>query len=246
MHDIVTSNLCNLRLPTVSPLPTREPGLHDVRPRCSPRPQLPRTTGSTRRSSRRLQALSPKSASPSTAPSLDAATTNNTDPRHSRLHQITRTVTPGQLGTVPPPPPPPHPLHNYHVVTDRDARTPRERWRSAVSPGKTHVLTGDSVFRQIKPELMYPHKVHQKISVSGLIVEDLLLWLQNVPKCRDVQLLVVHVGVNTVTESMWRALLKLLKSVFPSAVVQLSSLIPPQGKHPLRKTVAASNAALVK
>ena len=105
LHDIVTSNLCNLRLPTVSPLPTREPGLHDVRPRCSPRPQLPRTTGSTRRSSRRLQALSPKSASPSTAPSLDAATTNNTDPRHSRLHQITRTVTPGQLGTVPPPPP---------------------------------------------------------------------------------------------------------------------------------------------
>ena len=52
-------------------------------------------------------------------------------------------------------------------------------------------------------------------------------------------------GVNTVTESMWRALLKLLKSVFPNAVVQLSSLIPPQGEHPLRKTVAASNAALV-
>ena len=45
---------------------------------------------------------------------------------------------------------------------------------------------------------------------------------------------------------MWRALLKLLKSVFPNAVVQLSSLIPPQGEHPLRKTVAASNAALVK
>ena len=96
-----------------------------------------------------------------------------------------------------------------------------------------------------------PHQAQQKISVSGLTVDDLLLWLQNVPKCRDVQLLVVHVGVNTcwvntVTESMWRALLKLLKSVFPSAVVQLSSLIPPQGEHPLRKTVAASNAALVK
>ena len=99
---------------------------------------------------------------------------------------------------------------------------------------------------------MYPHKAQQKIfSISGLTVDDLLHWLQNVPKCRDVQLLVVHVGVNTcwvntVTESMWRALLKLLKSVFPNAVVQLSSLIPPQGEHPLRKTVAASNAALVK
>ena len=88
---------------------------------------------------------------------------------------------------------------------------------------------------------MYPHKAQQKISISGLTVDDLLHWLQNVPKCRD-----VHVGVNTVTESMWRALLKLLKSVFPNAVVQLSSLIPPQGEYPLRKTVAASNAALVK
>ena len=39
---------------------------------------------------------------------------------------------------------------------------------------------------------MYPHKAHQKISVFGLTVKDLLHWLQNVPKCRDVQLLVVH------------------------------------------------------
>ena len=131
--------------------------------------------------------------------------------------------------------------------TDRDARTPRERMAECrVSPGKTHVLIGDSVFGQIRPELMYPHKAQQKISISGLTVDDLLHWLQNVPKCRDVQLLVVHVGVNTVTESMWGALLKLLKSVFPNAVVHLSSLIPPQGEHSLRKTVAASNAALVK
>ena len=34
--------------------------------------------------------------------------------------------------------------------TDRDARTPRERMAECiVSPGKTHVLIGDSVFRQI-------------------------------------------------------------------------------------------------
>ena len=215
-HETVTTNLCNLRLPTVSPSPTGEPGLHDVRPRCSPRPQLPRTTGNTRRSSRRLRALSPKSASPSAAPV-----------------PVSQHIKPTR-----------------HLVTP--TRTPRERMAECrVSPGKTHVLTGDSVFGQIRPELMYPHKAQQKISVSGLTVDDLLHWLQNVPKCRDVQLLVVHVGVNTcwvntVTESMWRALLKLLKSVFPNAVVQLSSLIPPQGEHPLRKTVAASNAALVK
>ena len=140
------------------------------------------------------------------------------------------------------------PLSPHHHQITRTV-TPRERRAECrVSPGKTQALTGDSVFRQMKPELMYPHKAQQKISVSGLTVDDLLHWLQNVPKFRDVQLLVVHVGVNTcwmntVTESMWRAL---LKSVFLNAVVQLSSLIPPQGEHPLRKTVAASNAALVK
>ena len=93
-----------------------------------------------------------------------------------------------------------------------------------VSPGKT---PADCV-----PTNQTLTKHSKMISVSSLTVDDLLHWLQNVPKCRDVQLLVVHVGantcwVNTVTESMWRALLKLLKSVFPNAVVQLSSLIPP-------------------
>ena len=38
LHETVTSNLCNLQLPTVSPSPGGEPGLHDVRLRCSPRP----------------------------------------------------------------------------------------------------------------------------------------------------------------------------------------------------------------
>ena len=199
--------------------------------------------------------------------SLDAATTYNTDPSHDSTIDNHDSTPPVPSAITAPPPnhtdrdarttrdsPPirssstrPSPRH-----TDRDARTPRERMAECrVSPGKTHVLIGDSVFGQIRPELMYPHKAQQKISISGLTVDDLLHWLQNVPKCRDVQLLVVHVGVNTcwvntVTESMWRALLKLLKSVFPNAVVQLSSLIPPQGEHPLRKTVAASNAALVK
>ena len=171
--------------------------------------------------------------------SLDAATTYNTDPSHDSTIDSHDSAPPVPSAITASPP-------NH---TDRDARTPRERMAEyRVSSGKTQALTGDSVFRQMKPELMYPDKAQQKISVSGLTVDDLLHWLQNVPKFRDVQLLVVHVGVNTcwmntVTESMWRAL---LKSVFLNAVVQLSSLIPPQGEHPLRKTVAASNAALVK
>ena len=129
--------------------------------------------------------------------SIDAATTYNTDPSHDstidnhdstpprgpplspRHHQITRIVTPGQLGTpIRSTSTRPLPRH-----TDRDARTPRERMAECrVSPGKTHVLIGDSVFGQIRPELMYPHKAQQKISISGLTVDDPLHWLQNVPK----------------------------------------------------------------
>ena len=98
------------------------------------------------------------------------------------------------------------------------------RGPSAYQPNALPLGQTGSQFRQIKPELMYPHKAHQKISVSGLTVEGLLHWLENIPKRRDVQLLVVHVGVdtcwvNTVTESTWRALLKLA-----NADVQISSI----------------------
>ena len=47
--------------------------------------------------------------------------------------------------------------------------------RGAESLLAPHVLIGDSVFRQIKPELMYLHKAQQKISVSGLTVDDLII-----------------------------------------------------------------------
>ena len=45
LQETVTSNLCSLRLPTVLPSPGGEPGLHDVSPGCSPRPQLPGQPG---------------------------------------------------------------------------------------------------------------------------------------------------------------------------------------------------------
>ena len=106
LHGTVTSNLCNLRLPTVSPSPTGEPGLHDVRPRCSPRPRLPRTTGSTRRSSRRLQAFSPKSASPSAAP---VPVSQHIEPtRHLDHTRATPPTTPRQSATPHPVTPSPH------------------------------------------------------------------------------------------------------------------------------------------
>ena len=72
-------------------------------------------------------------------------------------------------------------------------------------------------------------------------------WLQRVPKCGDVPLVVVHVGINTcwmnaVKDSMRRGPIQLLKTLD----AHISSIVSPQGDHPLKKTVAASDAVLVK
>ena len=369
LDETVTSNLRNLRLPTVSPSPTGS-GLRDIGSKTTPSPkgQMPRTGAS--RFSRRLKALSPKSATPSAgqvtptnAPTQPQPTSpgtplsarhitpisltphpENTHPdlitlletakkqiqaqlkQHIKVKvdNLTDTVTSlsnkvieltkqnkdmkSQIGDLrkcvcalkqakqqprphadtdsetdhePPltesPESPetvetvnvetenrfsvlcPSPTddadriqHSDRDVNNRDVKTPKQQLAECrVSTGTTHLLIGDSVFRPVKPDLMFPGKSHQKLSISGLAVDDLTHWLQNVPKCRDVQLVVVHVGVNscwtnTVMESTWRGLLKLLKTVFPDAAIQASSIIPPQGAHPLRKSVAASNAALVK
>ena len=117
---------------------------------------------------------------------------------------------------------------------------------------------GDPVFKRINPDPMYPmaQQSEPNIIVSDLTVDDLMHWLQRVPKYGEVHLVVIHVEVNTcwvttVPESVWRGLLKLLKTVF--LIVMLMSppfsLPPPPNKKKkctLRKAVAASNAALVK
>ena len=96
---------------------------------------------------------------------------------------------------------------------------------------------------------MFPTTAHQKLAVPGLTVSDVVHWLRNVPRCREVRVVVVHVGINscwenTLRESDWRHLVRLLKTVFPSSQLILSASVPPAGHHPLRKTVAVSNTAL--
>ena len=96
---------------------------------------------------------------------------------------------------------------------------------------------------------MFPNTRHQKISVSGLTVDDLMHWLNNIPRCKDARLVVIHVGINTcwqntITESCWEGLIKLLKKIFPGAQLHVSSIVPPRGNHPISKTVGVSNAAL--
>ena len=127
---------------------------------------------------------------------LDAVTTYNTDPNHDSTIDSHESTPPIPSAITAPPPkhtdrdarttrdsPPIRSISTRSSPrhTDRDARTPRERMAECrVSPGKTHVLIGDSVFGQIRPELMYPHKAQQKISVSGFTMDDLLHCLQHV------------------------------------------------------------------
>ena len=150
LHETVTWNLCSLRLPTVSPSPAGESGLHDVRPRCSPRSLLPKTTGSTR-SSRRLQALSPKSASaapvPVSQPNIQtrqlvpSRATPPITPRQ-QVYPVTPPTTPLQQGyLVTPPPQPaskPTQSHLHHTppasLPSHTATTPRQQAYQVTPP----------------------------------------------------------------------------------------------------------------
>ena len=116
-------------------------------------------------------------------------------------------------------------------------------------PSTSHLLLGDSLLCPVRPDLMFPTTAHQKLAVPGLTVSDVVHWLRHVPRCREVRVVVVHVGINscwenTLRESDWRHLVRLLKTVFPSSQLILSSIVPPAGHHPLGKTVAVPNTAL--
>jgi hypothetical protein len=90
------------------------------------------------------------------------------------------------------------------------------------------------VTKYIKPELLFSMSARrcESISVSGIAVADVKHWLQHIPVNRDVCHVVLHVGINTcfanVTDATgWLELYKLLKKVFPKAIVQFSSILPP-------------------
>ena len=156
LHETVTTNLRNLRLPTVSPSPTGEPGLHDVRPRCSPRPQLPRTTGSTRRSSRRLQALSPKSASPSAAPVPVSQHIKPT--RHLDHTRATPPTTPRQPAYPVTPSP-----HHASLVTELE--TAKQQIKAEL---KLHVkVKFDQLTDVTDPKADGGHKTEQRHEISN-------------------------------------------------------------------------------
>ena len=107
-----------------------------------------------------------------------------------------------------------------------------------VAPGMTNVLIGDSVARPIKPDLVFPGRQSQNISVSGLAIDDVNHWLANIPGNREVRRAVIHIGVN-----MRRQLIRKLKHVFHEAAVLVSSIVPPMAR--LRKAAQVSNAALL-
>ena len=137
------------------------------------------------------------------------------------------------------------------IKTSRQpTKTPREQLAECrVMNSTSHLLLGDSLLCPVRPDLMFPTTAHQKLAVPGLTVSDVVHWLRHVPRCREVRMVVVHVGINscwenTLRESDWRHLVRLLKTVFPSSQLILSAIVPPAGHHPLGKTVAVSNTAL--
>ena len=121
---------------------------------------------------------------------------------------------------------------------------------SRVSPGKEHVLTGDSVPTNQtradvpsqstpKDQRLRPHRERP----STLVAE--CSKMQRRPAAgrprRGEHVLGEHRLGEHVEGTAQTAQVSVSQCRRP-----ISSLIPPQGEHPLRKTVAASNAALVK
>lgn len=131
--------------------------------------------------------------------------------------------------------------------------TPRQQLaEERVKTTTSHLILGDSVVKFIRPDLVYPHskRTSQLISVSGLAVDDVKHWLKHIPPCKNVQQLILHIGVNTcfsdvVTVAQWNELYKLSKKIFPNAFLHFSSILPPKAiSSPLAKTVAESNVHL--
>lgn len=116
-------------------------------------------------------------------------------------------------------------------------QTPRQQLAECrVRPGISNVLIGDSVVSSVKPDLMFSAGNSQNISVSGITIEDLLHWLHNIPRNKDVRRVVFHVGVNTcksttIAETTWRQLVRNFRRVFPQAQLTASAMVPPTGQH---------------
>ncbi|KAK7481916.1 hypothetical protein BaRGS_00026824 [Batillaria attramentaria] len=113
------------------------------------------------------------------------------------------------------------------------------------------LLIGDSVTQYIDEKKMSVGDVLlQNISVSGLRVEHLMKWLATQSPVSHITHVTVHVGINScwsgpVTKQTWRLkLVRLLQRVFPEANLQMSSIVPPAGRHTLCRPAFTSNESL--
>jgi hypothetical protein len=129
-----------------------------------------------------------------------------------------------------------------HKTTTAEERAPSQRLAEcSVDQRATHLLIGDAVLDPVQPDWLFPRNLCQKLTFPNLTLADLIHWLKHIPRSQHIQSVVVHVGINTcwentVMESQWRQLLKLLKSVFPSAKLYMSAIVLPRGQNPLWKT----------
>ncbi|KAK7492432.1 hypothetical protein BaRGS_00016305 [Batillaria attramentaria] len=90
----------------------------------------------------------------------------------------------------------------------------------------------------------------QNISVSGLRVENVITWLSALSPLPNIDRVTVHIGINScwngpVRKQAWLNLFRLIKSAFPAAVLQVSSIVPPAGEHILSHAAFTSNQSLI-
>ncbi|KAK7474556.1 hypothetical protein BaRGS_00034201, partial [Batillaria attramentaria] len=130
--------------------------------------------------------------------------------------------------------------------------SPLDRLRAIkIRPHINSLIIGDSVTQYLDERRMsVDGETVQNISVSGLRVENVITWLSALSPLPNIDRVTVHIGINScwngpIRKQAWLNLFRLIKSVFPAAVLQMSSIVPPAGKHVLSRAAFTSNQSLI-
>jgi len=136
-----------------------------------------------------------------------------------------------------------------HIVTrskDTTLSTQHTLMDTEVDTNVKTLIIGDSVIRGVTLEDGENTK-GQVISVSGMTIEDLGIWLERQKTREGVENVLLHIGVNSckkenLTMKDWLKLIDQAIITFPKARLCMSSIVPPRGQ--LRKKCDGANASL--
>ena len=147
-----------------------------------------------------------------------------------------------------------HKTHNTPHTTHSSQRSTTQRWNQQNNPLQSNIprdcrvlLIGDSATHGLKDTDVPAHI----ICVPGMTIKQLGQWLSASSPQAHIYHVTVHAGLDSchdipISVDVWVSLSRALKRAFPNAIIQLSSMVPPVGNHPLRQAASTSTSNLSK